>query len=142
MHNAVKQFMTAADQTPSDEVARLYLALTLEEISETLAAEGYSVYADILDGFSTKIKRGKMPDEPRDHQGGFDGGIDSLWVIFGYLIARGYPIDEGWTEIARSNMSKMVNGKLIKDAAGKVIKGPDYTPPDLASILGAQAAFV
>lgn len=141
MHKDVKQFMAAADQQPSDEVARLYLGLCLEEISESLAAEGYTGYSETLGDMAYLIKRGRKPEDERDHQGGFDGGIDTLWVTFGYLIARNYPIEAGWAEIARSNMSKMVDGRLLKDANGKVIKPPHYSPPDLAAILNAQVAY-
>ena len=41
-------------------------------------------------------------------------------------------------EVNRSNMSKVVNGKVLKNEHGKVIKPEGYTPPNVAGELERQ----
>jgi len=40
-------------------------------------------------------------------------------------------------EVHRSNMSKMgPDGRPVTSSAGRIVKGPDYSPPDLRAVLG------
>lgn len=63
---------------------------------------------------------------------------DILYILCGTLLKHGleHKIDEVFREIQRSNMSKLgADGKPIHRADGKVMKGPAYFKPDIASIL-------
>lgn len=63
---------------------------------------------------------------------------DILYILCGTIIEHGlqYKIEEVFEEIQRSNMSKLgVNGEPIYREDGKVLKGPNYFKPDIASIL-------
>ena len=63
---------------------------------------------------------------------------DMLYILCGTILEHGmqYKIDEVFDEIQRSNMSKLgSNGKPIYREDGKVLKGPNYFKPDIASIL-------
>lgn len=63
---------------------------------------------------------------------------DMLYILCGTILEHGlqYKIDEVFNEIQRSNMSKLGNdGKPIYREDGKVLKGPNYFKPDIASIL-------
>lgn len=63
---------------------------------------------------------------------------DILYILCGTLLKHGleHKIDEVFREIQRSNMSKLgADGKPIYREDGKVMKGPDYFKPDIASIL-------
>jgi hypothetical protein len=65
-----------------------------------------------------------------------DGLVDSVVVIMGLANQLGLPWQEMWNEVHRSNMSKLgEDGRPIKRADGKFLKGPNYSPPDLHSIL-------
>lgn len=116
----VRAFMKAADQrTPSrpspgnDKLARFREALIGEEFDELIDA--------MADGNVEQIA---------------DGCADLLYVVFGTALAFGIPIDEVFTEVHCSNMTKAFSdGKFHKDDDGKVIKSPSYEPPDLTSIL-------
>lgn len=45
-------------------------------------------------------------------------------------------IFEELLEFGRANMSKLgANGEPILDAAGKVVKGPNYRAPDVSAVL-------
>lgn len=62
---------------------------------------------------------------------------DLIYVVIGAALEYGIPIDEVVTEIHRSNLSKLdENGKPIyRKSDGKVLKGPNYSPPVLKPIL-------
>jgi predicted HAD superfamily Cof-like phosphohydrolase len=63
---------------------------------------------------------------------------DMLYILCGTIIEHGLQekIEEVFEEIQRSNMSKLgADGKPIYREDGKVLKGPDYFQPNIASIL-------
>lgn len=66
---------------------------------------------------------------------------DILYILCGTLLKHGLEnkIDEVFREIQRSNMSKLgADGKPIYREDGKVMKGPNYFKPDIASILAGS----
>ena len=47
-----------------------------------------------------------------------------------------WDLDEAMRRIHRSNMSKLgLDGKPIRRADGKVLKGPNYEPPNLTDLV-------
>jgi predicted HAD superfamily Cof-like phosphohydrolase len=63
---------------------------------------------------------------------------DQLYIIYGTILKHGLQdkIEDVFNEIHRSNMSKLgADGKPIYREDGKVLKGPSYTKPDIASII-------
>mgnify|MGYP001767490945 CR=1 FL=1 len=63
-----------------------------------------------------------------------DALCDLQYVLSGAVLALGFaPVfDEAFAEVHRSNMSKLgADGKPIRREDGKILKGPNYTPPDL-----------
>ncbi|MDO1513975.1 nucleoside triphosphate pyrophosphohydrolase family protein [Maribacter confluentis] len=63
---------------------------------------------------------------------------DMLYILCGTILEHGmqYKIEEVFNEIQRSNMSKLgEDGNPIYREDGKVLKGPDYFSPDIATIL-------
>jgi len=71
--------------------------------------------------------------------------IGDVAVLFYHAIALGeyygFPMDDVWREVQRSNMAKVVNGKVNKRADGKIIKPPGWTPPDIRGILERAGAL-
>ena len=61
-----------------------------------------------------------------------DALCDVLYVTFGSAVTFGIDIEPFFREIHRSNMTK--SGKHQRDD-GKILKGPDYEPPNLEHIL-------
>jgi len=60
---------------------------------------------------------------------------DILYTVFGTIIHEGLQdhIERVFDEVHKSNMSKLgLDGKSIKRADGKVMKGPIYEEPDLS----------
>ena len=65
-----------------------------------------------------------------------DALTDILYVVYGMGDVFGIDLDKTFAEVHRSNMSKLgEDGRPIFRADGKVLKGPNYSPPDLTKIL-------
>lgn len=110
-------FMRACGQSThgaNPAQAEMYRELVNEERSEMLEAE--------FDG---------NPVEE------FDAVLDQIVVLIGYGLSRGWPMNEGWAEVVRSNMAKIdpYSGTVRRRADGKILKPEGWTPPDLASLL-------
>lgn len=67
-----------------------------------------------------------------------DALCDLQYVLDGAFLALGFHKvkDAAMQEIHRSNMSKLgSDGKPIKRGDGKILKGPNFTPPDLGQFI-------
>ena len=65
-----------------------------------------------------------------------DALTDILYVVYGAGHTFGIDLDECFTEVHASNMSKLgEDGTINYDENGKVLKSPGFFPPDLESIL-------
>ena len=60
---------------------------------------------------------------------------DLVYVCYQYAENMGWELDEAMDRVHQSNMSKLDEyGKPIYREDGKVIKGPNYKPPDLSDL--------
>lgn len=114
---------------------KMRLRIDLEEFLELIDACGMELFAH---GHHVQlencafISNGKTPDpiEIADALG------DGIYVKYGHAIERGIPLDDCLREIHRSNMSKLGDdGKPILRNDGKILKGPNYSPPDIAKVI-------
>ena len=65
-----------------------------------------------------------------------DALTDILVVTYGAGVAFGINLDKCFEEVHRSNMSKLSeDGKPIFNEFGKVMKGPNYSKPNLKQFL-------
>ena len=118
----VEKFMEAADQRtvvnpvrefdPTEPQTKLYMNLVQEEFDETLTAFFRGDTIEVADGIA-----------------------DLVWVLMGLASSLGIPFDQVWDEVKASNMSKVVDGKLIKREDGKVMKPEGYFRPDINAVL-------
>jgi NTP pyrophosphatase (non-canonical NTP hydrolase) len=60
---------------------------------------------------------------------------DLVFVCYQYAAARGWNLDVAMRRVFESNMSKLVDGKPLRRADGKVLKGPYYYPPFLDDLV-------
>ena len=61
---------------------------------------------------------------------------DLVYVCYQYAENMGWFLDEALDRVHKSNMSKLgEDGKPIYREDGKVLKGPNYQPPDLSDII-------
>ena len=65
-----------------------------------------------------------------------DALTDLRYVCDGTTLCLGLEnvFEVGFDEVHRSNMSKLVDGRPVKNEAGRVIKGEGYSPPDLQRV--------
>jgi predicted HAD superfamily Cof-like phosphohydrolase len=65
-----------------------------------------------------------------------DALTDLLYVTYGAGLAFGIDLDKCFTEVQRSNMSKLgEDGKPIYNEQGKVMKGSNYYKPNLKQFI-------
>ena len=65
-----------------------------------------------------------------------DALTDLLYVVYGAGHAFGIDLDECFDEVHESNMSKLgEDGRPLYRKDGKVLKGPNYFPPNLKEIV-------
>ena len=69
-----------------------------------------------------------------------DALTDILYVTYGAGHAFGIDLDKCFEEVQRSNMSKLgADGKPIYRDDGKIMKGPNYSEPDLRKVLNGNS---
>lgn len=124
MQNDVRIFMEACGQEVKDrpsftdenyKQAVLYLNLIREEMQE------------LEEGF-----------ENQDIVETADACGDLIWVILGLCNSLGIPMGPVWQEITTSNMSKTVEGKVVRRDDGKILKPDTYFPPNIHRALQLQ----
>lgn len=68
-----------------------------------------------------------------------DALTDLQYVLDGAYLSLGFHLlkDVAFAEVQRSNMSKLgADGKpVVRESDGKILKGPNYSAPDLKSVL-------
>lgn len=150
----VGEFMKAYEQDvhttarfPEEEVRQLRYDLIKEELDEL--HEAMVKQEKLEEIFYKKYGLREAPAiyDPRNFSDFFmdadailieiaDALTDLLYVVYGAGHAYGIDLDKCFAEVQRSNMSKLgEDGKAIKREDGKVLKGPNYSPPNLRKIL-------
>ena len=100
-----------------------YVAEQLVELRRDLLAEELDELECALDA--------------RDIVGIADALADAVYVLYGTAWTFGIDLDEVLSEVHRANMSKLgASGQPLMRPDGKVLKGPDYEPPNLRRVLG------
>ena len=61
---------------------------------------------------------------------------DLVYVIFQFCENMEWDLEEALKRVHRSNMSKLgLDGKPIRRQDGKILKGPNYQPPNLKDLV-------
>lgn len=69
-----------------------------------------------------------------------DAICDLIYVLCGTAVSFGIPLDSCFDAVHAANMSKLgPDGKPIRRADGKILKGPNFTPPNLQEVIYASA---
>ena len=69
-----------------------------------------------------------------------DALADIGYILAGTIINHGmqHIYDDAFNEVHRSNMDKLVDGKVLRREDGKVMKPEGWTPPQLAQFLNKE----
>ncbi len=107
-----------------------------EEFCELLEAlHGSAAVADVRSALHALAER-PLDSARVDTVAATDAVADLIYVLYGMVLETNMPIRQVLAEVHRANMSKLgPDGQPILRADGKVLKGPDYRAPDVASIL-------
>ncbi len=136
------------EEVISEDRLHLKMKLIAEEFFELVQAVYGGVAANILEAAWEKAQQ--EDEHNRDIVETADALADLIYVIDNLAIEAGIQIDDVFTEVHRSNMSKLgEDGKpVISDGVtpaaydgqvkpkGKIVKGPDYSEPDIPRALG------
>ena len=103
------QIVRTKPQFPDDKTMQLRFNLIKEELNELELAIKAKDLKEIADALT-----------------------DILYVTYGAGYAYGINLDKCFKEVQRANMSKLGgDGKPICNEKGKVMKGPNYSKPNL-----------
>lgn len=111
-HEAFGQRIGRRPSLPDMNERSLRMKLLQEEMREYCEAEGDDNLIEIADALA-----------------------DIIYIACGTAVSYGIPLDELYQEVHRSNMAKLVDGKVLRRDDGKVIKPEGWTPPDIEGIL-------
>ena len=107
------QVVESKPQFPKEKVMHLRYDLIKEELDELKKAMDEKNLKEIADALT-----------------------DILYVTYGAGCAYGIDLDKCFKEVQRANMSKLGNdGKPIFNEKGKVMKGPNYSEPNLKQFI-------
>lgn len=110
------------------------MSLIAEEFSELVGAVyGQAARAEIESSYRRAVA---ADDGTRDTVETADALADLIYVIYGMALETGIDLASVLGEVQRSNMSKLgADGKPVYREDGKVLKGPDYFPPNVEAVL-------
>jgi predicted HAD superfamily Cof-like phosphohydrolase len=111
-HTAFGQRIGSRPSLPDMNERSLRMKLLQEEMREYSEAEGDDNIVEIADALA-----------------------DIIYIACGTAVSYGIPLDEVYNEVHRSNMAKLVDGKVLRRDDGKIIKPEGWTSPDIADIL-------
>lgn len=113
-------------ESPSIELLQLRHDLIYEEYAE-LRDELAMAMTDItMHGHVSDRTRSRLLKEMADLQ----------YVLSGLAVVLGLPLQVAFNRVHKSNMSKLgEDGKPILREDGKILKGPNYSPPDMESLV-------
>jgi|TARA_B110000259_G_C13873491_1_gene345817 predicted HAD superfamily Cof-like phosphohydrolase len=118
-----------------------------EKVGDFMEAFGQEVlYIPTLPGFNlSELRLDLIEEEVQELRDGLDKKsmfeiadalTDILYVVYGAGHAFGIDLDDCFSEVHRSNMTKLgANGRPLYREDGKVMKGPNYSEPDLTQFL-------
>ena len=118
------------------EELRFRFLLIGEEFAELCQAIFGKAGARLLELAIGEVANRDVSDMPVDPVEVIDALGDMLYLIVGAFVALGVPFEKVLREIHASNMSKLgADGKPIKREDGKIMKGENFRPPNLAPFL-------
>jgi len=138
-HEAFGAPVAWSPTVPPHARRKLRCSLILEEALEFCSASGFVVRQVERDN-ELHLELFDFCGDPADEHADLTEAADALadlrYVTDGAALEWGIPLEKCLREVHRSNMSKLgADGKPILRADGKILKGPNFTLPQLAEIL-------
>jgi predicted HAD superfamily Cof-like phosphohydrolase len=145
----VRKFNLAAGRTEGKFDPRMvafHIGMQLEELAEVLRAllrdgdEAHELHTwkvrqleKTMDAIGGEFKRGFYDEAARtaDRLELLDGCVDVMVVSIGNVMSQGADIEGACDEVNRANLSKLVDGRVIKDENGKILKPSGWIAPNM-----------
>ncbi len=128
----VKKFMEIAHPDKISSIPRIP-PQAIDDLCENLINE--------------ELKELREADENEDLVEMADAIADLIWVLVCKAMCYGIPLTRVWAEVARTNLAKFPDGKVIRRPSdGKIMKPEGWQPPDIKRILeeaknGSELSF-
>jgi predicted HAD superfamily Cof-like phosphohydrolase len=150
---AVRQWHQAVGETPfierdeagRDDLIGLRSTLIAEEVQEALEALLNYRKAQIMDDFAQASPTAVLfpggkpdPEAPHWYEALAKELADVLYVVYGTADLLEIPLEAVFTEVHRSNMSKVVAGEVIRRGDGKILKPDTYREADVHGALTGE----
>jgi predicted HAD superfamily Cof-like phosphohydrolase len=118
-----------------NENLKLRLKLLAEEFTETVEAAGDLFKAnESVQMYPELIRSTLQQRQAAEHL--LKELIDLQYIVVGVFDSFGVDMDEAFRRVHASNMSKLGDDdKPVYRDDGKVMKGPNYTPPTLTDLV-------
>lgn len=141
MIHSIKEWFKAAKPNPSTADACVQIGCHYEEVSE-MGAVLYDGVRFALAGTAIlyKIKHsehlGAVEELSADARVELlDALCDQIVTAVGVAYMMGMDIEGALAEVNRSNWSKFEGGVPVFNEHGKIVKGVEYTPPELSDYI-------
>jgi predicted HAD superfamily Cof-like phosphohydrolase len=151
--DAVRQWHEAAgeerfierDEAGRDDLIGLRSTLIAEEVQEALEALLNYRKAQIMDDFAQASPTSVLfpggspvPEAPHWYGALAKELADVLYVVYGTADLLEIPLEAVFAEVHRSNMSKVVDGEVIRREDGKILKPAGYREADVHGALTGE----
>ncbi len=118
------------------EFHRAYGLPAADEPTAAVSAEQATLRQDLIDEEVDELRAASAAGDLVEVA---DALADIVYVAYGTALVYGIDLDAVLDEVHASNMTKLgADGRPVRRADGKVLKGPDYRPPDIARVLGER----
>jgi predicted HAD superfamily Cof-like phosphohydrolase len=114
-HIAFGQRVSDTPNLPDENERHLRKTLLQEEFNEYITAEAENDLIEVADALA-----------------------DIIYIACGTAVSYGIPLDKIFEEVHRSNMAKLVDGKVLRREDGKIQKPAGWTAPDIAGVMKLQ----
>lgn len=98
-----------------------------------------SMQADLIAEESTEFlqafDRARLSGSHSDKVACLKELADTAYVLYQFACSVDIDLDEALHRVHASNLTKLVDGKLVKRADGKILKPDSYCPPDLDDLV-------
>ena len=141
MIHSIKEWFKAAKPNPSTADVCVQIGCHYEEVSEMSAVLNDDVDDELVDtAILYKIKHseyiGVLEELSADARVELlDALCDQVVTAVGVAYMMGMDIEGALAEVNRSNWSKFEGGVPVFNEQGKIVKGVEYTPPELSDYI-------
>ncbi len=131
------------DETERDNLISLRTALIIEEAQEVLEALLNYRKTQIMDDYfeanpDTLVTGLHVVEAPMRFEALAKELADLLYVVYGTADLLDIPLEAVFAEVHRSNMTKVVDGQVIRREDGKILKPDTYREADVHGALTGE----